>query len=346
MERQEDTIDGSPLAALAQPVLDALTLSVAVLDEEGTIVAVNEAWRVAARAAPGDRPRSLVGENYFHVCEATSGQDADVAARAAAGIRSTVSGKTPDFLLEYPCHGPGRRRWFMLRVTRFTQGGRNFAVTAHEDITERKLAEEQIRFLLSELSHRAKNLLAIVQSIARHTARDRASQEFAHRLGERLRSLAASQDAIIHGDWDRVAVANLVRSQLSHLGEAGGARVHAEGDLVLLRPAAAQAIGMALHELATNAMKYGSLSDDKGEVDIAWSLVKANGERRFRISWTERGGPAIKKPKHRGFGRTVIEQMAVQAVGGHVELRYDPSGLRWVLEAPEREVVSSPGRRP
>jgi two-component sensor histidine kinase len=109
----------------------------------------------------------------------------------------------------------------------------------------------------------------------------------------------------------------------------------------MLRPAAAQGIGLALHELATNAMKYGSLSNDNtGEVLIAWSILSCGAARRFRINWTERGGPPVKRPKVCGFGQTVIERMAGQFVRGEAKLRYPASGVRWVLEAPEQEVVS------
>jgi two-component sensor histidine kinase len=339
MEPRKSVPNTRQQAALARSALDALVLSIAVLDEEGTIVVVNDAWRTAARSFGAPEAGPMIGVNYLRVCEGATGADAAVAASAAAGIRAVLAGESPEFTLEYPCHDPGHRRWYLMRVTRFEQNGRTFAVVAHESITERKHAEEQVRFLMSEINHRAKNLLAIVQSIARQTAHDETSRDFARRLGERLQSLASSQDVITRGHWRSAAVADLVHSQLDHLGETGRARVHATGEDVLLRPAAAQVLGMAIHELATNSMKYGALSGEMGEVAVSWSLEPGDGGRRFRMSWGERGGPPVEEPTQRGFGRTLIEVLVPEAVGGRAEVRYERSGLCWILEAPEDQIV-------
>ncbi|MFA5949073.1 MAG: HWE histidine kinase domain-containing protein [Hyphomicrobium sp.] len=327
------------MAAFAQSVLDALTTTVAVLDQKGIIVAVNEAWQAFARCE-GGHAKSYVGTNYLDTCECAAGPDADMAVEAATGIRAVIAGELSEFCFEYPCHSPNERRWFMLRVTRFDDKGETYAVVAHENITERKEAVERLHFLLGEVNHRAKNLLAVVQAVARQMARDATSQEFARQLDQRLQSLSASQNLIIRGDWQCVALRDLIHSQLGHLGDAIGTRVHIEGKPLMLRPAAAQGIGLALHELATNAMKYGSLSNDTGEVLIAWSILSCGAARRFRINWTECGGPPVKRPKVCGFGQTVIECMAGQFVRGEVKLCYPASGVRWVLEAPEQEVVS------
>jgi two-component sensor histidine kinase len=339
MDPRKSVPNTTQQAALARPVLDALALAIAVLDEEGTIVVVNDAWRTAARSFGAPEAGPMIGVNYLRVCEGATGADAAIAESAAAGIRAVLAGESPEFTFEYPCHDPGHRRWYLMRVTRFEENGKRFAVVAHENITERKQAEEQVRSLLGELGHRAKNLLAIVQVIARHTAQDESSREFARRLGERLQSLASSHDAIVRGNKDCAAMADLVRSQLSHLGEAGGARVHTAGAAVMLRPGAAQAIGMALHELATNSMKYGALSNDEGEVELAWSLERGDGEGLFRICWTERGGPPVEEPKQRGCGRALLEGLVAEAVGGRVELRYESRGLTWIFEAPEDQIV-------
>ena len=108
----------------------------------------------------------------------------------------------------------------------------------------------------------------------------------------------------------------------------------------MVTPEAAQAIGMALHELATNAMKYGALSNTDGRVAIAWSRAAMGPERRFVITWREHGGPPVAAPTYRGYGRIVIEEMAAYALRGKVELRYAESGVFWQLSAPESEVVS------
>jgi two-component sensor histidine kinase len=101
---------------------------------------------------------------------------------------------------------------------------------------------------------------------------------------------------------------------------------------------------MTLHELATNAMKYGALSNSDGQVTIAWSRTAVGSERRFVIAWREEGGPRVEPPTYVGYGRTVIEQMAAYALRGEVELRYDPGGISWRLSAPEGEVVCAEGQ--
>jgi PAS domain S-box-containing protein len=219
-------------------------------------------------------------------------------------------------------------------------GGEKHLLTTMADITERKRAEDHVRLLMGEVNHRAKNLLAVVQAIAQQTAREAAPEEFTVRLTKRLQSLSASHDLIVRGNWKSVPLLELVRSQLSSvLGEPGG-RVHMEGPAIMIAPAAAQGIGMALHELATNAIKHGALSNTQGQVLIAWSLEGNGEQRRFRIGWREQGGPAVEISETRGFGRTVIERMAALAVQGEAKLDFERSGFRWSLAAPETHVLA------
>jgi two-component sensor histidine kinase len=123
--------------------------------------------------------------------------------------------------------------------------------------------------------------------------------------------------------------ADLVCAQLSHFADLIDKRICLDGPKLRLNGAAAQAIGMALHELATNASKYGALSTDAGHVNIAW---RANG--LFKMNWTERNGPPVTPPDRRGFGTTVMESMAKQAVDGAVQLEYDTAGVAWHLTCP------------
>lgn len=224
--------------------------------------------------------------------------------------------------------------WKIERVT--LPDGTHGVVCYFYDLSEIKRYEHQIHLLMGEVNHRSKNLLAVVQSIARQTARDSQPEAFARQFMQRLQGLSASQDLLIEGGWTAVGLADLVHSQLRHLGDLQDARVVIDGAPVLIRPSAAQGIGMALHELATNAIKYGALSGDSGHVVIGWAKDGSGG---FRIAWREQGGPAVRAPQRRGFGRTVIERMAAHAVGGAVDLRYDPDGLRWTLTAPEANIL-------
>jgi two-component sensor histidine kinase len=196
---------------------------------------------------------------------------------------------------------------------------------------------------MREVNHRAKNLLTVVQVIARHTAKSSRPEDFAERLIQRLQGLSQSQDLIVGGDWQQVALADLVRAQLNQLGVAIAERVHIAGEPVTVTPAAAQSIGMALHELASNALKYGALSSNDGQVSIAWLRSRQGQGRRFLMTWSEHAGPPVPTPKYRGFGRMLIEEITAAAVGGEVECRFERSGMYWKLDAPETAVIGLPG---
>jgi two-component sensor histidine kinase len=142
-----------------------------------------------------------------------------------------------------------------------------------------------------------------------------------------FRALGANQDLLVQNEWKGVDVADLVRVQLGHLADLMGSRITVHGSPVRLNAAAAQAIGLALHELATNAGKYGALSAHAGRVDVDWRF---EGDR-FAMSWIERNGPPVSRPQRCGFGSVVIASMAERAVEGEVELDYAPSGLVWHL---------------
>jgi PAS domain S-box-containing protein len=198
-----------------------------------------------------------------------------------------------------------------------------------QDITERKAHEKQIHLLMREVNHRSKNMLSLVQAIARQTAA-RDPEDFIGCFTERIQALAANQDLLIRNEWQGVDVEDLVRAQLAHFADLVGSRIDVDGPKLRLNAASAQAIGLALHELATNAGKYGALSTDKGRVNVCWGTV---GDT-FTMSWTERDGPPVSAPKRRGFGTIVIETMVKHSLDGTVDLDYAPSGVTWRLAGP------------
>ncbi|MGJ8571701.1 MAG: PAS domain-containing sensor histidine kinase [Hoeflea sp.] len=230
--------------------------------------------------------------------------------------------------------------WKIERIT--MPDGRPGVVCNFYDLSERQRYDEHIRLLMREVNHRSKNLLTVVLSIARQTSRNSRPEEFLDRFSQRLYSLSGSQDLIVQGNWGGVSVKALVDSQLEHLGtQKQGNRIRLDGPKMVLTPTAAQGIGMALHELSTNALKYGSLSVPAGTVSIDWGITD-NG-KSFWIRWVEEGGPLVSPPEHKGFGRTVIERMAALSVGGTVELAYAPDGMQWKLTAPFGEVALAGG---
>jgi two-component sensor histidine kinase len=212
------------------------------------------------------------------------------------------------------------------------------------DITERKQREAHIRFLMSEVLHRSRNLLAVVQAMASQTARStRAPLEFAGDFSDRLKGIASSLDLLVSQDWRGVPAMDLVRSQLGYYGEPGGRHVEMQGPNLLFTPAAAQYLGMALHELATNAVKHGALSVPSGKVRIEWRLEGARNARRFHMSWVESGGAPVGPPEATGFGRLVIERMVAEALQGCVTLDFARGGLCWHLDADAAVAIRDAG---
>jgi two-component sensor histidine kinase len=182
---------------------------------------------------------------------------------------------------------------------------------------------------MREVNHRAKNMLSLVQAIARQTA-VREPEDFIGCFTERIQALAANQDLLVQNEWQGVDVEDLVRAQLAHFADLVGSRIAVQGPNLRLNAVAAQAIGLALHELATNAGKYGALSTGRGGVDVSW---RTDGDA-LTMSWTEHDGPSVSPPGRQGFGTTVIASMAKRTVDGEVALDYAPSGLAWRLTCP------------
>ncbi len=224
-------------------------------------------------------------------------------------------------------------------ISQLDVGGQKYFNAIVRDITERKRHEEHAQLLMGEVNHRAKNMLAVVQSIARQTAAT-GPDDFVARFSERIHALAASQDLLVQNEWKGVDLAALVQSQLAHFQDLFGTRIELNGPSLLIMASAAQTVGMALHELCTNAGKYGALANGDGRLEIGWSLVRAEGgAETFEISWREYGGPPVTAPSKKGFGSTVISRMARESLDAEVDLDFAASGLLWRLRCPAKEVV-------
>ena len=228
--------------------------------------------------------------------------------------------------------------WAALTVAlqRDAAGDPAYFISIVNDISARKRAEEHQQFLMRELSHRSKNLLAIIQSMATQTAKSSATmQDFGNRFGQRLHALAASHDLLTDQNWRGADLRALVCRQLSSFADPGDRRLTFTGPDVTLTTEAAQSIGLALHELATNAVKYGALSVPEGKLTVFWTVDDpSQSPRLIHLNWLERGGPAVTPPARMGFGRTVIERLTAAALDGKVSLEYPPEGVTWRLDAP------------
>jgi PAS domain S-box-containing protein len=242
---------------------------------------------------------------------------------------------------EYRLFGEdGKERWIESEwhVENDPNGKPLRAFAANLDITERKRSEEHKKLLMAEVNHRSRNLLAVVQAIVNQSARGADPTTFAINLADRLQGLSASQDLLIKSDWQGIDIHELIQAQLHHFKHLIGSRIFAEGPTAHLTSASAQAVGMALHELATNAAKYGSLSASEGSVRISWDYPEGI-EKLFTMRWTEENGPTKPVPNRKGFGSLVTGPMVESALGGKVEIEFLKGGLIWKLTAPVAEAL-------
>jgi two-component sensor histidine kinase len=194
---------------------------------------------------------------------------------------------------------------------------------------ERDERETHVRLIMRELSHRSKNLLAIVLAIARQTSRHTTSfSEFEGRFNSRIQALADAHDLLVDQQWSGAYIDDLVRAQLAAFGTE---KIALHGERIMLRAEAVQNVALALHELATNSSKYGALSAPTGKVDIEWARQPAandGGAPDLRFTWRESGGPPVTPPQKKGFGCFVLERVTVNALG-EGSLKFDPDGLVW-----------------
>ena len=250
----------------------------------------------------------------------------------------------------FPLRGAdGKYRWFLSRARpiRGADGSVQFWFGTNTDITEQREQNESIENLLREVNHRAKNMLTLIMALARRSAPG--NEEFLKRFMRRIQALAANQDLLVKREWRSVDMADLVEAQLSFAIDRARTALTHSGPPVELTARAAETLGLALHELATNAFKYGALSqiDDAGvgdgegraagKVDIAWELT----DDRLRISWTETGGPPVTVPEREGFGSSVIRDIPAATLEAEVRLAYDADGLRWTFDAPAENLLAS-----
>jgi PAS domain S-box-containing protein len=209
-------------------------------------------------------------------------------------------------------------------------------IGTHIDISEQKRREEHIQFIVDELSHRTKNLLAVVMAIAQQTGRQAEDVHQYHtRFAGRLAALAHSYDLLVRGNWYGASFSDLVATQLRPFSEVNQGRIDATGPPLILRANAEQHLGLAFHELATNASKHGALAGMHGHVSIQWQMDEQTD--KIHVRWHESGGPIVGPPLRRGFGHVVREQIVPRALNGIGALNFSPEGVSWTFEFPVQE---------
>ncbi|MGN7738280.1 sensor histidine kinase [Sinorhizobium sp. Sb3] len=200
------------------------------------------------------------------------------------------------------------------------------------DISARELAE-RTEFFVKELTHRARNVFAIICAISRQLGKHSDSvSNFQDALEDRLEALSASYRVFEKERWQAAPVRDLVQSQIAFLTTEGMSQIDIQGPEICLEPAPAEYLGMAVHELATNAVKHGALSVPTGIVDVRWSFDPR--AQLFEFQWTERNGPAAQPPERQGFGSVILKSIVPAAFGGTADLIVAPKGVSWTLKAP------------
>lgn len=254
---------------------------------------------------------------------------------------------TGEYAVEYRIHTPlGEERWLAVRgqVFRRADGTPLLIVGVSQNITERKRAEEHRKLLANELSHRVKNMLATLQAIVGQTLRNAGSLEEAGvTLAARIHSMDAANDLLVSERWESAAIHDLVERALAPFRTTDGDRLQMAGPQLRIPPRIALGLALALHELATNAAKYGALSGPHGHVVINWQIVGSDTFAKLHFRWEEVAGPTVVEPTRFGFGSKLIKRVLASEIDGTVELHYPQTGIVFTAVAPLPDI--EPGFR-
>jgi PAS domain S-box-containing protein len=321
-ERKQVEALAERLAAIVQSSDDAIISK----DLNGVITS----WNKGAERLFGYAPEEIVGKSIMTLIPPDrDGEETDILERIGRGEHiehyETIRRRKDGSLV-----------WVSLTISplKDDKGKIIGASKIARDMTERRRADEHRKILIGELNHRVKNTLAVIQSIASQTLSSASTLEEAREaFGSRLINLAKAHDVLTRESWTSASLAEIVADTVKpHAG--GENRFRIEGPDIQLTPSATLAISMALHELSTNAAKYGALSAEEGQVVIVWQLEGEGDDRRLSLHWEESGGPPVGTPKRKGFGSRLIERALAAELGGSVSVAYESSGVVCVIDAP------------
>jgi two-component system CheB/CheR fusion protein len=318
----------------AEAIINTVRHPVMVLDRELRVQSINPAFCDAFNC-PADESRDYLLHELDH-----GAWDIPELRRL---LREVLSEERSFDGFEIEHVFPKRGRRHMLLNARKLANGRDHAdliLLAIEDVTERHDAEALRQTLINELSHRVKNMLAMVQSIGSQTLRQSASlEEFKLAFQGRLQSLARVHDLLVRENWSGADLDLLVRRTMEPHGMQD--RIHIGGPSLTVTPEAGVAMAMVLNELATNAVKYGALSNEGGQLEVTWQLDKRLDGQWVQLRWRESGGPPVTPPSRRGFGSNLIARSIEHQLGGTVSKDFQTNGLRCEIAFPLRELAPS-----
>jgi two-component sensor histidine kinase len=244
-----------------------------------------------------------------------------------AGLTELLGNVT---VLERPFHPS-----VLVNAVRSATRARQRQREAEAYLQERKRSEEHQTLLIRELQHRVKNTLATVQALLRATARSASTvEEFKQVFEARVLSLSRTHDLLVENAWRAAPIRDILRSELGPYDDGAGTRVLLTGPAVELPAELAVPIGMAIHELTTNAAKYGAFSTPRGWLEVEWVVRGNDGARKLQLWWTERDGPAVEPPSRKGFGSSLIQRLLTTQCRAEIEFAYDRPGLRFQMSVP------------
>ncbi len=322
----QQTIDSGLQKNMLAAIVASTSDAVLSFDLEGNILT----WNDGAMALYGYTEDEIVGRSMEEL------YPDDWPVRIGEYRDQIVAGKLTNFQVVRKRKDGGLRNVAVSSApVRDEHGEVVFISNIQRDITELKTNEEHLRLITGELSHRAKNQLAIVRSISNQTARNVDSfPEFKKKFDGRLSSLANSIDLLVQRNWSAVSLDTLCRSQIELFSGGTIGTVDISGPEVVLTPVAVEAIGMAMHELATNAVKYGALSQTGGHISVSWKLLPETDNECLQIVWQETGLNIDEIPSRQGFGHIVLTRLAQSSLRSDARLNFSHQGLRWEILVP------------
>jgi PAS domain S-box-containing protein len=326
-ERHEAEAALAESEATLRSVLEQMPIGVAIAKvPSGRLVHYNQACaRILGREV---RPGPFHDYGIFH---ALKGDGTPLALTEYPLSRAVLSGETT--IDEEISYHRGDGEIITLEVSAApieTAQGRSLAVTTFSDISARKRGERHQQLLIDELSHRSKNLLAIIQSVAQQSFKqDRPREELVRAFEGRLGALAAAHGILTQQKWKSAPLRRIIRDTIGAV-KADDHRLSLDGPELMVSPKTGVSLAMAVHELATNAVKYGSFSSEGGTVHVCWEVR----ESRLHLCWAERGGPRVEAPSRRGFGSRMIERGLAAELGGTVRIDFQAHGVVCTVDAP------------
>ena len=318
----------------ARSILEQATDAIVVLARDGHITHASQ----AAEQLAGTSPVGQLFSDAFPL-DAQSAEEQGTLTRFSRESLDRAPATRPFHGVEVRLRNDASRS-FLLSAGPLVNDAKDVvgSIVTLTDISERKLAEEQQTVLVAELNHRVKNILAIVQSVAGQTLRASPSlPAFNKAFSGRIQAVSIAHDILTQTRWTGIALNELLATALGPYGVSEG-RFVTEGPPVLLQARLVLPLSMVLHELATNASKYGALSTPSGRVTISWQLLEDG--HRLVVTWLERGGPEVEGSGTRGFGSTLIERVVRFDLDGEAEISFEPAGVRCVLSFALKAEVS------